>query len=416
MEKGKLISPDFFPNFEKDDLDLITKILKNKNDWQEGRELEILKFELKKIFPNGYIFLFTTERGALENFLRFYFKYEQRKKVATQAFSCFVVPKAIINAGGIPVFIDISKNSLNFNLDQLEKIFKNHQDISAVILQNTFGVPNNLEDILNFLKDKNVLIIENLAHSFGGKFNGKYLGNFGDIALLSFGRSKVISSIFGGVLVINNKKLAEDFEIYYKNLTYPSKIFILRCLIYTILIIKLRSNFNNLNKNLMILIRKLNLAVLEISKKERRGSTDLFSITKMPNVFAKIALNQIKKLFKLNDHRKIISDLYLKEGIIPYGEVAINSYEFYYLRYPLISTERKKIIEYFKKFNIYLGNWYDSVLAPINKRLDRFGYYYGMCPNAENLTYSIFNLPTNILTTEEDALLISEILKSKKWL
>jgi dTDP-4-amino-4,6-dideoxygalactose transaminase len=180
--------------------------------------------------------------------------------------------------------------------------------------------------------------------------------------------------------------------------------------------IKLRSNFNNLSKNLMILIRKLNLAVLEISKKERKGSTELFSITKMPNVFAKIALNQIKKLFKLNDHRKIISDLYLKEGIIPYGEVPTNSYEFYYLRYPLISTERKKIIEYFKKFNIYLGNWYDSVLAPINKRLDRFGYYYGMCPNAENLTYSIFNLPTNILTTEEDALLISEILKSKKWL
>jgi hypothetical protein len=50
MEKGKLISPDFFPNFEKDDFDLIKKILKNKNDWQEGRELEILKFELKKNF------------------------------------------------------------------------------------------------------------------------------------------------------------------------------------------------------------------------------------------------------------------------------------------------------------------------------------------------------------------------------
>jgi perosamine synthetase len=410
MEKGKLISPDFFPNFEKDDLDLIKKILKNKNDWQGGRELEILKFELKKIFPNGYTFLFTTERGALENFLRFYFKYEQRKKVATQAFSCFVVPKAIINAGGIPVFIDISKNSLNFNLDQLEKIFKNHQDISAVILQNTFGVPNNLEDILNFLKDKNVLIIENLAHSFGGKFNGKYLGNFGDIALLSFGRSKVISSIFGGVLVINNKKLAEDFEIYYKNLTYPSKIFILRCLIYTILMIKLRSNFNNLSKNLMILIRKLNLAVLEISKKERKGSTELFSITKMPNVFATIALNQIKKIVRFSEHREKITKIYLKEGLLPYGENPIN-YEFYYLRFPITSNQPKKLIEKLKKYNIYLGNWYHSPLAPLEKRLDRFGYYYGMCPNAEKLSLIILNLPTNILTTPEDAHLVAELIK-----
>jgi len=418
INDSKLISPDFFPNFEKDDYDLIFSILKNKKEWQEGRELDLLKFELKKFFPDSYFFLFTTERGAIEHFLRFYFKYEKRKKIATQAFSCFVVPKAIIKAGGIPIFIDISKNYLNFNLDQLENVFNKHSDISTVILQNTFGVPNNLEDIINFLEDKNVLIIENLAHSFGSKFKGKYLGNFGDASFISFGRSKVLSSIFGGVLIIKNKKLAEDFNIYYQNLKlkFPSKIFILRCLIYTMLMIKLRKNFNSLNKTLMVLMKTLGLSVLEISKKEKMGLTEDFSMTKMPNAFAKIALNQLKKIFKLNDHRKFITDLYLKEGIIPYGETPTSNYEFYYLRYPIIYPEKRKIIEYFKKFNIYLGNWYNSVLAPINKRLDKFGYYYGMCKNAENLTYSIFNLPTNILTTENDALLISEILKSKKWL
>ena len=416
MVDKKLISPDFFPNFENDDLELIKKLLKNKKEWQNGKELDILKFELKKFFPNGEIFLFTTARGALEVFLKFYFRYEKRKKIATQVFSCFLIPKAIINAGGIPVFLDIAKNSLNFNINELENIFKEHSDISTVILQNTFGVPNNLNIILDFLKNKNVLIIENLTHSFGAKFKGNYLGNFGDIAILSLGRSKVLSSIFGCALVINNKKLAEEFNTYYKNLEFPNVLFILRCIIYSILMIKLRKNFTKFNKNIMILIRKLNLGVLDISKRERMGLTENFSASKMPNAFAKIALNQLKKIFKLNDHRKFIADLYLKEGIIPYGELPGKDYEFYYLRYPLISSERKKILEYFKKYNIYLGNWYDSVLAPIHKRLDRFGYYYGMCKNAENLTYSIFNLPTNILTTENDALLISEILKSKKWL
>ncbi|GIW65598.1 MAG: hypothetical protein KatS3mg094_117 [Candidatus Parcubacteria bacterium] len=408
----KLISTDFFPNFEDDDYLLIKKILKNKNSWQEGRELEILEYELKKFFPKGEIFLFTTERGALEYFLKFYLKKTKHKKVATQAFTCFVIPKSIINAGGIPIYIDISEGYLNFTQKELEKVFKNNQDISVIILQNTFGVPNDLNKILGFLKDKNCLIIENLAHSFGAKFNSYYLGNFGDIALISFGRSKVISSIFGGVLIINDKQLAEEFKNYYKELDYPSKSFIIKCLIYALNMGHLRNNFTIYGKYLMYLIRKLNLAVLEISTKEKNGLTENYSIKKLPNSFAIIALNQLKKIFKFSDHRKKISKIYIKEGLIPYGEV-YNEAEYYYLRLPLTNVKPQKLIDSLKKYNIYLGNWYNSALAPLTRRLDRFGYYYGMCPNAEKLALSIYNLPTNILTTPDDAYLIVELIK--KW-
>ncbi len=408
----KLISPDFFPNFELDDYKLIKKTLKERGDWIFGKELEILKFELKKFFPDSQIFLFSTERGALEFFLKFYLtNFSKNKKIATQAFTCFVVPKAIIEAGGMPVFVDIKEGYLNFTIDELYKIYKENSDIAAVILQNTFGVPNDIEDIINFCKEKNILLIENLAHSFNSKYKGKYLGNFGDIALITFGRSKVISGIFGGALIINNKELLNGFnELYEKLEVIDNKKWIFKTLIYAYLMKKIRENYSSYGKILGYLLRKLNLGSLEITEKEKIGLKDYHILKKMPNAFAKIALNQIKKIIRFSEHREKISKIYLKEGILPYGEKP-KDFEFYYLRYPITYIKPKLLIEKLKKYNIHLGNWYNSPLAPLEKRLDRFGYYYGMCPNAEKLSLIILNLPTNILTKEEDAYLVAELVK-----
>ncbi|MGC8981692.1 MAG: DegT/DnrJ/EryC1/StrS family aminotransferase [Minisyncoccia bacterium] len=405
----KLISPDFFPNFEKDDYDLIKKILFRRKNLIEGESIDLFIRGLDKFFPKGKIFLFSSERGALETFLRFYLSKEKRKKVIAQAFTCFVVPKAIINAKGIPVFVDIKDGCLNFDVENLKKVYDN--DVSIVITQNTFGVPNNIEDIVNFCKDNNILLIENLAHSFSSKYKGTYLGNFGDVAVFSLGRTKVISSIFGGVLVINNENLANEFEEYYKNIPYPRKKFILKSLASALLMIKFREKYFSYGKLMMYLLRRLGLVTLDISKKERLGYDEDFLLCKLPNAFAEIAFNQLRKIIKFNEHREKIAKIYLKEGLIPYGEKLGPEYEFYYLRYPMTTLKPKKLIEKMKNYGIYLGDWYKSPLAPLEKRLDRFGYYYGMCPNAEKLSMMIYNLPTNILTTEDDAYLIPQLLK-----
>jgi len=409
--KNKLISPDFYPNFEKEDYLLIKKIIKNKKEWINGNELELLKFEFKKFLPNSEIFLFSTERGALEFFLKFYLQNKENKKVAIQGFTCFVVPKAIINAGGIPVFLDLKEGYLNFTIEELYKVYKNNPDISVVIVQNTFGVPNDLEPLIDFCKEKNILLIENLAHSFKAKYQGKFLGNFSDVALITLGRSKVISGIFGGVLIIRNREMAEKFNSYYSNLeVIKNKKWLFKALLYSYLMRYIRENYNSYGKLLGYFMRKFNLAVLDITEKEKGGGNEDYTVKKMPNAFAKIALNQIKKIVRFSEHREKISKIYLKEGILPYGENPTN-YEFYYLRFPITYIQPKKLIEKLKKYNIYLGNWYHSPLAPLEKRLDRFGYYYGMCPNAERLCLTILNLPTNILTTPEDAYLISELIK-----
>lgn len=409
--KKRLISPDFFPNFEKDDYEIIRKLLWVKGDKLiQGNSLEILKNELKRFFTQGEIFLFNSERGALQKFLEFYLSKTKNKKVGTQAFTCFVVPKAILNAGGIPVFLDIKKGDVNFDENIIKQTLENHPDLSVLILQNTFGIPNDVVKIIEIAKENNLLVIENLAHSFGAKYKEKYLGNFGDVALVSFGRSKVLSGIFGGALVINNKELADEFSQIYKKIKYPNKFWVRKTLLYAYLMKNIRMNYNKFTKALTSLLRVLKVIEPEISKKEYLGKVDELRLLKMPEAFAKIAVHQLRKLYKFSEHREQISKIYLKEGILPYGFIP-TEYEFYFLRYPITVSNPRLLIDNLKKYNIYLGNWYNSPLAPIQKRLDRFGYYYGMCKNAEELCFSICNLPTNILTTKSDAFLITELIK-----
>ena len=410
----KLISPDFFPNFEEDDYKIIKDLLfKRKENLTKGEYENFLINELKKFFPNSEIFLFNSERGALQKFLEFYLNKIQNKKVATQAFTCFVVPNAILKAGGIPIFLDIKRGHLNFDEEILKDSLNKNKDISVVILQNTFGIPNEINKILEITEENNILLIENLAHSFGAKYKEKYLGNFGKVALLTFGRSKVISGIFGGALIINDKNLGEEFKSIYEKIKYPSHFWIRKTLFYAYMVGKIRSNYNKFTKGLAYTLRFFKIIEPEISKKEYSGQEDEIRCLKMPNAFAKIALNQLKKIYKFSEHREKIAKIYLKEGILPYAEVP-SQFEFYYLRYPITVKNPNKLIESLKKYNIYLGNWYNSPLAPLKKRLDRFGYYYGMCKNAEELCFSICNLPTNILTSEDDAYFVSDLIKKFK--
>ena len=68
----------------------------------------------------------------------------------------------------------------------------------AIILQHTFGMPAELEKARAFAKRNNIFLIEDCAHSFGVIIDGKMLGNEGDASFFSFGRDKVLSSVFGG--------------------------------------------------------------------------------------------------------------------------------------------------------------------------------------------------------------------------
>jgi len=143
-------------------------------------------------------------------------KYQSRKsQVILPAYSCPSVIAAVIKAGLKPALCDLRPNSLGMDLDELGA--KTGPDTLAIIAVHLFGIPENIIELRGMAQERGIILIEDAAQAFGNKIhlsprfsplraNG-YLGSFGDIGILSFGRGKPLSLLGGGAVLINNQEV-----------------------------------------------------------------------------------------------------------------------------------------------------------------------------------------------------------------
>ncbi|BCX15505.1 MAG: aminotransferase [Candidatus Parcubacteria bacterium] len=420
----KPINIDLVPNFEYDDFEIIDKLLKNYSFDFENLEEKAKKF-LFTYFPNTEIYFFNSARSALSfllenidtrintNVLKTQINASNIRRdphILTQAFSCLVVPNAIKFAGFQPLYIDIDE-SFNLNIDDLKN--KINETTKAIIIQNTFGIPAKIEEILNIAKKNNLLIIENLTHSLGAKYKGVYLGNFGDFVLLSFNRNKVISAITGGALIVRNKNFNEKIRQKYQELPDLDSKEIKKTLFTGKILYKAKENYNFLMKIYLKFLRTKNFTLEMVSSLEKQGKQPKNYLAKFPKILFPLLVNQLNKLERFNEQRKKIAQIYIAAGLKNF--TINNDSEPIFLRFPIFSQNPDKVLEKFKKQNIYLGDWYRCVLAPCSN-IENFAYKLGTCPKAENVSRKLLNLPTHPNINEQQAQTIINLLQKYNYI
>lgn len=318
-------------------------------------------------------------------------------EVLVQAFTCAAAINPIIWNQLKPVFVDIDLNSLNISVsDLIEKI---SPKTKVIIVQHTFGYPADLDAILKIAKQKNLIVIEDCAHTIGGKHKEKNLGTIGDAGVFSFGSDKAISSVSGGCVVTNNKDLFNKLESQKLN-ELPSNI-IFKKLLHPIIEWKHRTfyGFFGFGRLVHFLANKLGLIMRSNTLEEKKFAKKPFFIpSKFPNSLAELALMELKHVGKLNLHRKVLQKLYDKEIYLSLFEKIRykKSDDYFLLRYPLLlhrEVVRGVLFDTFKDKQVILGDWYDQVVGPKDVDLNTVGYNKGMCPNAEEASERIINLP-----------------------
>ena len=309
--------------------------------------------------------------------------------VAINGFTCYAVYKAVNVAGFTPICLDLEeKNSdLNFSPESLEKILKENKNIKAVVVQNTFGFPCDIEKIAQICSKKNIIIIEDLAHCIGIKYvNGKEAGTAGDFVTLSFSQDKVIDAVSGGALVIRNKKYLNGDKFQFKKPANQMKD-----KMYPLFTYKIRFLYNFcLGKPFHFLLKNLNL----LSKPMQENFYDFYSL---PDWHCNLALIEFSKLGQQLNHRREIAEIYEKKlnKKILNSNIVKNISASSNLRFPIFIENRGDLINFLKNSKIFVSDiWYDSV-AP-------------ECPNAAGISKTILNLPTHINVTKNDALKIAE--------
>jgi dTDP-4-amino-4,6-dideoxygalactose transaminase len=170
----------------------------------------IEKFEKKfsSLFENKYGVFFSYGRSGLYSIFKAL--NIKGKEVILPAYTCIVVPHAVVKSGNVPVFIDCAKNSFNMDISQIEKnITKN---TAAIIITHIFGYPADIFEIKKIVEraekkyETKIIIIEDMAHSFGAKYKGKLVSSIGDFSIFGLNISKYISTVFGGMVITNDEK------------------------------------------------------------------------------------------------------------------------------------------------------------------------------------------------------------------
>jgi len=358
--------------------------------------------KLTSLLENKYqkhALLFYKGRSAITQALK-EANLEKNSAVAINGFTCIAVVNAIKKADCIPVFLDINNTTLNFDTKTLEEHIKIGK-IKAVIIQNTLGFPCDIEGISKVCKKNNLILIEDLAHSIGTVYeNGKEAGSIGDFAILSFSQDKVIDAVSGGALL--SKRLPQ----FYKKDPYASKDPSFQDKLYPLSTFLIRKTYKSgVGKFLHACLKYTHLLSNPMKNNVFKDMSDWH---------ATLAVNEFEMLEAQIQHRHKIANIYKKhiDTRIQFKGVSSSVENSTCLRFPLKISERLEFFAFAKKKGLYISDtWYDSPIAP-NKFLDNSSYKAGECKNSENISQQIINLPTHINVSENDALLISEIINT----
>jgi perosamine synthetase len=313
--------------------------------------------------------------------------------IAINGFTCYAVYRAIHETGLTPACLDLNENNsdLNFSAETFQKSLEQNKNIQAVVVQNTLGSPCDIEKITKICAEKDIILIEDLAHCIGTKYlNGKEAGTVGDLVVLSFSQDKIIDSVSGGALIIRNKKYQKAIsKLQGETLQNPKNQ--LKDKMYPLFTFKIRKLYDlGLGKPLHYLLKKLNF----LSKPMTGGLYEIYTLT---NWYCNLALFEFRKLSEQLGHRKEIARIYTKnlnKKILDPNTVK-NISNSANLRFSIFTENRGELIKFLKKDGIFVSDiWYDSV-AP-------------ECPNAVEISKKILNLPTHINVTKKDALRIAE--------
>ncbi len=120
-------------------------------------------------------------------------------------------------------FIDSSKENPNLQCSDIEKAINNKT--RAIIVVHYAGISCDMDSIMALAKKHDLVVIEDAAQAIDSFYKGKPLGSFGALAAFSFHETKNIISGEGGMLVINDPKLAARAEIIREKGTNRSAFF-----------------------------------------------------------------------------------------------------------------------------------------------------------------------------------------------
>lgn len=191
--------------FGKEERKAIDQIL-DRNWWGLAEEGRFFEKELARVQGVKRAVLANSGTSALDLGIRA-LQLPKGSEVIVPACSFPTPIASIINAGLKPVVADIEIGNYFYSPESVEKSLSNKT--SAILLVYVAGLVGDLEKILKIAKKNKLKVIEDNCDGFGGTWDKKMLGSFGDFSAISTHAAHIISTGEGGAVLTNNEELAD---------------------------------------------------------------------------------------------------------------------------------------------------------------------------------------------------------------
>ena len=268
---------------------------------------------------------------------------------------------AVEYVGAIPIPIDIKPDSLTMDPEDVVK--KISKKTKAILCVHLFGQLCEMDILVKIAQSYSLKLIEDCAEAHGASLNGKLAGSFGEISAFSFFSNKLLTCGEGGIVTTNNDEMAKRAKA-------------LRSLA-----------FGETNKFL---------------------HTETGYNYRLSNVACAIGYSQTLKAVELINGRKRVCEYYIKQfsqisHILAPPVVRDNYINVYWMAHFTLledwSGKRDQVLKQLKKKGI------ETRVGFVPYHLQTYHQQYqnmDPCPNATNLAYNTFYLPTYNSITEEE--------------
>lgn len=132
-------------------------------------------------------------------------------EVIVPSLTFIATANAVTYTGATPVFVDSEYESWNIDPAAIEKSIS--EKTKAIIPVHLYGHPANMDPIIDIADRYGLFVIEDAAEAHGAEYKGKRVGSIGDLAIFSFYGNKIITTGEGGMIVTDNRKLADRIRI-----------------------------------------------------------------------------------------------------------------------------------------------------------------------------------------------------------
>ena len=202
-------------NFTNRDMVDVRKLLKNK-DVILTQSKQVARFEEKWSKWLNVKYSTFVSSGSSANFisislLKILNKNKKKNEIIVPALTWVSDINSIIMNGFKPVFVDINLSNLSMNTEQVIK--KINKKTLAVFITHAQGFNGLNQNLINILKRRKIHLLEDVCESHGANFKNRKLGSFGLISNFSFYYAHHMTTIEGGMICTNNKKIYELSKI-----------------------------------------------------------------------------------------------------------------------------------------------------------------------------------------------------------